>query len=280
MEKLLSYEQYSQVLAAFKMGRERCNTNKLMTREELSALIEADKLLYEQIGDTFWFFTKESNFYTGVYYVPADKTIEMRSQDMDVVVDLMGKGDRYDERRDEELVAAGFEKRDKRLEMCCNIPERIDSIKEQEERVRAVWSAQGFTCRRAVKADYPAMLQLLEERIGRERYTIIAMTDTELETMERDGGGVVACDPEGKICAVGVQFIRGNVGYAYLGASNLLGLGAWTNMERFLIEYQAGCVKEVGWIREDNAKSLGLSRHFRHMTGKFYWQFVFRVQHG
>ena len=103
MEKLRTYEQYSEVLAAFKQGRARCGTNELMMRDELMEKIKAGKLYYEQIGDTLWFFTNEGYFYTGVFYVPADKTIEMRAQDMDVVTELMGTETRYNSKWDEEL---------------------------------------------------------------------------------------------------------------------------------------------------------------------------------
>lgn len=280
MEKIKSYEQYAQVLAAFKEGRTRCATNKMMTRGELTALIEADKFLYAQAGDTLWFFSDEGYFYTGWFYVPKDRAIEMQPQDKDMVAELMGKGDRYNDQWDRELVAAGGIKQDKHVEVCCNIEDAIDEIKKQLERVRSVWSAQGFTCRKAVREDYPAIRRLLEKKIGKERYTIIALTPAQLKTMEEDGSGIVVCDREGNIRSVSIYFKRHSVAYSYIGATEQLGLNAWSNLERYVSAYEAGCVKELGWIRDDNVKSLAMSRHFRGKTGKFYWQFVFQLKNG
>lgn len=278
MEKLGSYEQYAQVLAAFKEGRARCGTNKMQTREELTALIEAGKLWYEEEEDTLWFLSDEKDYYTASFYVPSGGTIYLRPQDKDVLTELTGNASRYESQWDEALVAAGWIKRDRRVEVCCRLSERIDTIREQAERVRAVWQAQGFSCRKAVKADYPAIRKLLEKMIGRERYTIISLTDAELETMEREGTGIVACDPEGNIRAATIYFKKRTVAYSYISASDQLGLGSWTFLERAIVQYQAGCTKELGWIREDNLKSLGLSRHFREQSGKFYWQFVLKSE--
>lgn len=278
MEKLLSYEQYSQVLAAFKEGWERCGTNKLMTREELTNLIEAGKLWYEQVGDTLWFFTHEGYFYTGVYYVPADKAIEMQKQDMDVVAELMGKGDRYDQRRDDELVAAGFEKRDKRLEFCTQLEESIELVKKENEKLCAYWGRKGFTCRTATRADYPETYKLWLDRLGKERYTAAAMTDTEIDDMERFGRCIVICDKDGHVqAAENYEVKKGNstACYFHLFASYMLGMGGWADRAIRIQAYQEGFTKGYSWIRDDNVESRSMaSGTGLQLTGKFYWQFV------
>lgn len=281
MEKLQSYEQYSQVLADFKAGRTRCGTNRLMTREELAALIEAGKLWYEQIGDTLWFFTHEGYFYTGVYYVPADKAIEMQAQDMDVVAELMGKGDRYDQRRDEELVAAGFEKRDKRFEFFSQLDDSIDQLRKQNDFMRTFWERRGFTYRTATRDDYPELHALWLEMIGKERYTVTVMTDAELEEMEEYGRCSVICDPKGKIVAAS-NYTRPNEGvhgyfYYTAGYRKGSGLGASSYFDASVHAFQEGCTKLTGRVREDNDDSNNMTQRAQQRTGKYFWQFVYKT---
>lgn len=279
MEKIRAYEQYSEVLAAFKKDKARCSTNKLMTRDEITALIEAGKLYYAEIDGVLWFFVNEEYFYTANFYAPSDTPIRMRKQDMDVVVELTGNQTRYNEQWERELIAAGYEKGDKRMmEWGCQLDDVIDYVQEQLKTLRAVWGSRGFTRWKAVKADYPEIRGLLEDKIGKDRHTIIAMTDAQLEEMERFGRCSVIRGPEGSIRAASIYFKQNKTAYGYMTATYYMGLGAWASYERYLNAYQEGCVRTAAWIREDNQKSMGMGSHVLKPTGKFYWQFICRAR--
>lgn len=279
MEKLRTYEQYSEVLSAFKKDKARCSTNKLLTREELAALIEAGKLYYDEIDGTLWFFVNEGYFYTANFYVPADTPIRMRKQDMDVLVELTGNQTRYNEQWERELIAAGYEKGDKRLEWACQLDEVIDDIQKQNGTMRSFWERRGFTYRKATKMDYPEMRKLWEKKLGKHRYVITDMTDAELEEMERYGRCVLVCDQKGKICATSMYTKQNKVSYGFHTATSYQGsgLGASAMYERMILAHQEGCKKLVSWIREDNQESIQMTAHSRKPTGKFYWQFVNRA---
>lgn len=278
MEKLQTYEQYSQVLASFKQGRARCATNKMMMRDELTALIEEGKLWYEQNGDTLWFFSDEDYFYYAHLYAPADTPIQMKKQDKDVVVDLMGNESRYNELMEQNLLAAGFEKHDRYVELACQLEDVIETVENKLVTLRKVWGGQGFTCRKAVRADFPELHKLWMEKLGRDSYTVLALTETELDDIERYGRCIVACNSEGEIVASSLYLKRGSICYGYITATNVLGLGGWTHCEKYLSAYQEGCTKDLSWAREDNYKSINMARNIKRPSGKFYWQFVCRAE--
>lgn len=279
MDKILSYEQYSQVLAAFKEGRARCGTNKLMTREELTDLIEAGKLYYAQIGDTLWLFIHENYFYAGIYYVPSDKPIEMEKQDMDVAVDLMGRDERYDARRDAELVAIGFEKRDKRLEYAAQLDEAIDDIRRQNSLTRSFLEKHGYAYGTATRADYQELRALFMDKIGRDRYVVISMTDAQLAEMEKHGRCPVIYDKDGRIVAAGIYMKSSKQAYGYLTATKYTasGLGGASYLDELLRSYEEGCTRFSSWVRIDNNESNRMTRHMQKKTGKFYWQFLYKA---
>lgn len=278
MEKICTYEQYSEVLAAFKKEKARCSTNKLMARDEITALIEAGKLYYAGIDGVLWFFVNEGYFYSANFYVPSDTPIRMRRQDMDVMVELTGNQSRYNGQWERELIAAGYEKGDKRLEWAARMDDVIDYVQEQLKTLRAVWGSRGFTHRKAVRADYPEIRGLMEDKIGKDRYTVNAMTDAQLEEMERFGRCSVICGPEGNILAASIYFKQNKTAYNYMTATYYMGLGAWASCERYLSAYQEGCVKAAAWIREDNQKSIGMHSHLLKLSGKFYWQFICKAR--
>lgn len=113
MEKIHTYEQYDEVLADFKKGKAKCSTNKIFMRDELTALIDAGKLFYQEIDGTLWFFSNEGYFYRADFFVPADIPIRLHRQDMAVLTELTGSETRYNVQWEQELIAAGYEKRDK-----------------------------------------------------------------------------------------------------------------------------------------------------------------------
>lgn len=277
MEKIRTYEQYSEVLAAFKKDKARCSTNKLMTRDEITALIEAGKLYYAEIDGVLWFFVNEGYFYSANFYVPSDTPIRMRKQDMDVLVELTGNQTRYNEQWERELIAAGYEKGDKRmLEWGCQLDDVIDYLQTQHKERSALWGVQGYTLRKAIKADYPEMNKLWEEKIGKDRYTVYRLTEAEQEEMEKYGRGVVIYDPEGDICAAGMYFRQNQIMYDCWSATYRIGsgFGSWIFYAKLLSAYQEGCTRMLTWVREDNLISSKMVQHVSKLTGKFYWQFV------
>ena len=280
MKKLDTYEQYSEVLSTFKKDKERCSTNKLFTRDELTALIEAEKLYYDEIGGVLWFFVNEGYFYTANFFVPANVPIQMRKQDMDVVVELTGNGTRYNEQWERELIVAGYEKGDKRLERVCQLEDVVGFVQESIKTWRRACGKQGLTHRKAVKADYPEIRRLLEDRIGKHRYTIVAMTDAELDEMERFGRCNVICGPDGGIRAVNIYLKRNKTSYDYVAAAYDPGLGPWASAEGLVSAYQEGCVKTVAWMREDNPAAIKMCKYTHRLTGKFYWQFICKAGAG
>lgn len=282
MEKLHSFEQYSQVLAEFKVNRARCSTNKMMMRDELSALIEAEKLWFEQIGDTLWFFSDEDYYYSAYLYAPKDTPIQMRKQDKDVLVELMGNASRYNGQMELELVAAGFVKHSKYLEFGNDLESIIVNVRRMNNVMRNVCARQGYTYRTAVKADYPELRDLWLESLGRESYNVTAMTDAELEDMERNGRCVVICDPQGKIVSSSIYLPASKqsnkLAYDFITATLYpgSGLGACAGSEKIVREYEAGYERYLAWVREDNVDALRTARRSSTQTGKFFWQFIYR----
>lgn len=277
MEKLNTYEQYSQVLASFKQGWARCATNKMMMRDELTALIEAGKLYYEQIGGTLWFFSDEDYFYSAHLYAPKDSPIQMHKQDKDVVVELMGNESRYNEQMDRELVEAGFDKGDKYLEYGAVLDEIIDDVKRQNKVMRSFWEKRGFTYRTAAKADYPELRDQWLDALGRDTYNVQALTDAQLDEMDKYGRSPVICDPEGKIVASSLYLKTGNVIYGYITATTYQGsgLGAANYFDELSRCCQEGCSKFASWVREDNNESNSMTHRMQKKTGKFFFQFVY-----
>lgn len=278
MTGLHSYEQYADLLKAFKQDKPRCSTNKLMTKDELNALIEAEKLYYAEIDGVLWFFVNEGYFYSANFYLPADTAIHMRGQDMDVLVELTGNQTRYNQQWEQELIAAGYEKYDKYLEYAGQLDAVIDEVRDQNNIRREALEKQGCTYRTATKADHPELLKLWEERLDKRRYTITSMTDAELEEMERRGSCLLICDPQGKIVATHMYAHQNKTatGYHVAALHRGRGLGSAVFCRCMIDAYQAGCTKFTAWIREDNIASIRMHRHTLSPSGKFYRQFVYR----
>lgn len=76
MEKICSYQQYADVLGAFKEGKPRCATNKLMMRDDISALTDAGKLFYAEKNGVLWFFVNEGYYYAAHFHVPAGTSLQ------------------------------------------------------------------------------------------------------------------------------------------------------------------------------------------------------------
>lgn len=281
MKKITTYDEYAQILADFKVGKARCSTNKMYTRSELETLIAAGKLYHDEIEDVLWFFVNEGYFYTASFYVPADMPIRMRRQDMDVLVELTGNPDRYNQKWEDELIAAGYEKRDKYLEYASQMSDIIDDVKKQNQVMHAFWEKRGFHYRTATKEDYPEMMKLWEEKLGKHRYTLNSMTEAELDEMEKYGRCVVICDKEGKICATSM-YVKKNATFYGLHSATYhqgSGLGACAFFELIDHAYQEGCTKTVGWARLGNLEGDGLQmRTKQKMTGKFYFQFICKAE--
>lgn len=279
MEKICTYEQYSEILTAFKKGKARCSTNKLMTRNELTGLIEAGKLYYSWIDGVLWFFVNEGYFYSANFYVPVDAPIRMCKQDMDVLVELTGNQTRYNEQWERELIAAGYKKYDNYLEYATQLDAVIDDIRKQNKADHAYWEKQGFIYRKATKADYPEMLKLWEGRLGRGRYTINSMTDADLEEMEQSGRCILICDPRGKIVATHMYAQQNKIAVGFHVAALYQGQGLGSSVFRQCImsAYEAGSTKFAAWIREDNVESIKMHRRVLKLTGKFYWQFIYKA---
>lgn len=278
MEKIRSYDQYVEVLSDFKKGRARCRTNKVMMREELAALIDSGKLLYEEINGTIWFFSNEDYYYYAHMYAPKDTLIQMRGQDKDVLVELMGKDDRYDGQMERELVEAGYRKGDKYLELGMDLEDKIDDITRQNNIMHKFWEKRGYTYRKATREDYPELRKQWLEGLGRESYNVKAMTDAELEEMERHGRCSLICDPRGKIVSSCIYLKNGQIAYGYIAVTSQKGsgLGAGALCDAEAHEYEEGCVKQLVWVREDNSDSLSMNMHMSSLTGKIFRQFVFK----
>lgn len=280
MEKIYTYEQYSEVLAEFKKGKARCSTNKFPTRDELVALIEAGKLFYEEIDGVLWFFSNERYFYYANFYVPSDVSIRMRKQNMPVLVELTGNQARYNEQWERELIAAGYEKGDRYLGFSSQLDAIIDEVKKQNKVLHAFCEKRGYTYRKAVRADLPEIWALweskLEDRPGKPRYTLRFLTDAELEEMERYRRCSIICDTQGKIVATDMYVKRGATAHALHTATAYpgSGLGACIVYENLLTMYQDGCTKVSSWVRDDNHKSINLALQLSKKTGKFFQQFA------
>lgn len=277
MEKIQTYEQYSELLAAFKRGRSRCGTNKLLTRDELMALIEAGKLYYEQIEDTIWLFVDQGYFYAASFYVPEDKPIRMHKQGKDAVVELMGKGERYDIHLERKLCEAGYQKYDRHFEYARDLADIFDQLDGYVKANQPLWSGRGLTARRAVKEDYPRLWDFWMERFGTIRYTIMPMTDSEREEMERNGQCLVICDARGEIVATWVYLTRNKTAYGYNLAARYpeRGLGTFVLYLGLVGLCHGGYDRYVTWLRDDNLPTLKLHGHILEPTGKFYWQFLY-----
>ena len=279
MEKLRSYDHYAEVLSEFKKNKARCASNKFLLKDELTALITAGKLYFEEADGVMWFFSKESYFYTSHFYVPAGTPIHMRRQDMDVLVELTGNETRYNQQWEDELVAAGFEKHDKYLEFGCDLEQIIDKEREMNLKLHAFCKRYGFSYRKAAKADYPEMWRLWEEKLEKRRYTLYAMTDAELDEMEKYGRCILICGQNGEIIATDMYTRKGANAYSFHTATYYLelGLGGCIGNEMMIRMYDEGCRKSIGWIREDNIEAIKLAKRRKSvLTGKFYIQFVYR----
>ena len=276
MEKIHTYEQYSDVLAEFKKGRARCSTNRIFMRDELTALIDAGKLFYQEIDGTLWFFSNEGYFYRADFFVPADIPIRLHRQDMAVLTELTGSETRYNVQWEQELIAAGYEKRDKYLGYSSQLDECIDDIKKKSEILHTFFTTRGCTYRKAAKTDLPEIWMLWEDKLGKHRYTLNSIPDAELDEMERHGRCDVICDSEGKIIAASMYLRKKAVAHGLHTATYYegSGLGAAVLYRSMARAYQEGCKKFAVWVREDNLASTKLIRHIFAPTGKFFRQFV------
>ena len=279
MKKIKSYDEYSEILSDFKSANGMCNTNKIRTREELTILIEAGKLFYEEICGGLWYFVDEGYYYYANFYTPAYTPIHMQKQDMDVIVDLVGNSVRYSNLWEQELIDSGFEKRDRWLQYSCQLDDIINDVISQNTIASQFWACRGFYWRKATRGDYPEFRQLLVEVLGKDRYSTTAMTEQDLDAMERDGTCDVICDDTGKIQAV-CLYRRYNQSAHSCGLATYYkktGLGAFVLYQSLMSMYQTGCKKYIGWIRDNNLESLQLHDHIMKPTGKFYRQFLFRA---
>ena len=278
MEKINSYDEYSVILSDFKTAHGKCSTNKLMLREELSDLIEAGRFFYGEIDGVLWFFVNDGYFYSANFYVPVNVPIRMQKQEMDVVVDLTGNDNRYNQQWEDELIATGFQKRDKRLEFDCQLDRVVEEMTQKNKIMHRFWERNGFTYRYGVKVDYPKLLKLWEDVLGRQRYSVTPLTETELDEMEKNDRCSVICDREGKISAAFLYLRKNRTAFGFLIATYYKGsgLGAAAYTQTLLHAYQEGCVKFTSWVREDNMEALNIVKYAQKPTGKYYWQFVFR----
>ena len=279
MENIRSYDQYTQVLSEFKQSRGRCASNKMPTREELLALIDAGKLKCDRTDSTLWLFTDEGYFYTSWFVVAKDAPISMCKADHDVLTELYGNDTRYQQQWEDELIAAGFEKYDMYKERSALLTESsIEQTRKKNATFRKICSKMGYSFRKATKEDYPEMAKLWEDVLGKHRYTINAMTDAELSEMERYGRCALVCGENGEILATSMYIKRGNAAYPFHTATYCpeLGLGACATNEMTLALYEEGCRKSVFWIREGNREAIRLNRKSE-LTGKFYQQFVWKA---
>lgn len=278
IQKVNSFEQYNQILLDFKRGRTRCETNKMMMREELEEMIDSGKLYYHLTDCTLWFLSDEDYFYSAHLYVPQDAPIQMAAQDKDVLVELMGSSNRYNEHMDRRLITAGFKRHDKYIEHGALFDDIIDDVRKQCRNTDVYLNRHEYVCRVATKNDYSEIRKLWMEKIGKESYHITAFTDLELETMERCGRWIVICDKNGKIQAVESYKRRNKTCYFNLMAANILSLGGCLDQKIKLQAYQEGCIKGYGWSKEDNSSTGSLSENTGFSeTGKFYWQFVLKA---
>lgn len=273
MRKLSTYEQYSELLSSFKSQNKRFCVNKFMFKDELKALIDAGKLLYDNANGVLWFLSDEGAYFNAHFYAPENIMPKINAQDKDILVELMGKEDRYDIKLDAALVDAGFEKRSKYVELMCMMDDAIDDICSNIDAMRNLWQNAGFSCRDAEKDDYSAIHKLWMDKLGKD-YIVPVLSDTELDEMVRLSRCKVVCDPHGKIVAVSHYIVKNSTCYSYITATYVLGLGGWVFAEKFLGEYSEGLKKDIAWVRDDNFKSKGMSKHIRKPTGKFYWQFI------
>lgn len=277
MEKLESYEHYADVLAEFKKGKAKCASNKFLLKDEITALITAGKLYYSETEGVMWFFSNEDYFYTAYFYVPADTPIRMQRQDMDVLVELTGNESRYNQKWEDELIAAGYEKGDKYLEYGCDLEQTIDTARERNTRLHEFCRRYGFTYRKATKADYPEMWKLWEDKLGKYRYTLNSMTEAELDEMERYGRCILICGQDGKILATNMYKKKGENAYPFHTATYCpeFGLGGCVGNEMTIEMYDEGCRKSIAWIREGNREAVKLAKRGKSVvTGKFYFQFI------
>lgn len=280
MERIDSYQQYTDLVNAFKEGKNRCTTNKLMMRDEITALIEANKLKYAIIDGVLWFFVDEGYFYAAHFHVPAGTAIHLEPQDMDVVVELTGKQGRYNEQWEQELIATGCEKGDRRWEWSAPMDEIIDQTKEQLAAREALLKQKRMFFRKATRDDYPELEALWEARLGRHRYVLTAMTDVEWDEIERSGRCDVICDLSGRIIATYVYARQGKTASAYhvVALQEKMGLGSAILFRLILSAYQEGCTKFACWIREDNMGSIKMHQRVLKQSDKYYWQFVCKAK--
>ena len=278
MERLSSYEQYAKISAGFKKDKPRCSTNKLLMRDEVAALIEAEKFYWEQYGDALWFFADEGYFYSAQLFAPAGRAFLLPRQDKDVLAELMGKGERYDEDTERGLLGAGFEKHAEYYEFECQLDESIAGVKEKLSSLRPMLKEYGFVCRKAVKADVPALYRFWLERLGRDSYNVQVLTAAQVADMERYGRCIVICDPQGAVAAACIYFKRNNICFNYLTASSVSGLVGLVHCEMIASAYREGCSAVKRWVREDNRPAIDLGRGIDCRTGKFFRQFVRRAK--
>lgn len=281
MKHINSYDQYLEILDGFKKREGRSSTNKLMMPDEVKDLIDAGKLLYAEEDHVLWLYIDEGDYYSASFYVPADQPVKMHGQDKDVIVDLMGNQTRYNDQWERELIGTGFEKSDKRFEYGCQLDDIIDEVKAQYNVASKFWGRRGFSQRKAVKEDYPELRKLQETALGKTRHVVTAMTDYELDEMERGGLCDVICDTDGKIQAASFYKRRNTtaLGYGLATYYQRSGLGAYALYSTIISMYEEGCKKFTGWIRDDNQDSLALNGRIMKQTGKYYWQFAYKANH-
>lgn len=278
MEKINTYEQYANALADFKGEGGRCSSNKMLTKDEITALAAAGRLYFDIAGNTFWLLEDDGYFYTGVFYVKKGSAVEINALDKDVLAELMGNETRYNQQWEDELIGAGFEKRDRYVEYSAPLAEIIDEVRKKRDQMRKYFERHGLTFRYAKKSDREELFKLWETMLGRHRYTIKPMSDAELEEMEREKYCSVICDPDGKICATSVYFVSKSAGYKYHTAAYFKGIGLGPAASYILIAdmYERGCEKVVDWVRGDNTESIKMLERTDAPTGKFYVQFVMK----
>ena len=280
MRIIESSELFTEIVNGYKHENKHCGTNMLLMQNEINDLIGAGKLYYDLIEGILWFFVKQGDYYIAYFYLPKEEKLKLMPQDLDVIVEIIGNQTRYNSEWEEALLESGFEKHNKNFEYLEKREECQIEVRLIQEKMNKFVEKMGCHHRSAKKEDYEAMYQLWTSKI--DNYAVHAMTDKELDEMERYNRAHLILNKKNEILAAVYYLRTGNTANVLYNASLQKGFGAVVRLFMADHAFQEGCDRLISWVYEDNkdlpfnVNPTWIQKNAITKTGKFSQQFLLR----
>ncbi|MCI8376560.1 MAG: hypothetical protein HFI29_14195 [Lachnospiraceae bacterium] len=240
--------------------------------------IKEGRLSYKILSDTsLWLFELERDYYLGYYYVPKEESLFIQTQDLDVVVYLIGNERKYAKEREEELVRLGCERYRRNLEYMLTL-EKIPELQKMDKRCQRLMEKMGFRYAKFHREDYESVYTLWRERI--DRYSVKDILPSRLYRAEQEEECLIIRDREDMLIAACIFEINGTAGFsenvATTAACNGIGMGGVLFSRSLLNIFSRGCQKDCMWVWAGNVESRKMTERFAELSGRFSQQLLLK----